>query len=378
MKEAILYEKLKNKKVRCQVCQRRCTIAPGQTGFCQTRLNKNGKLYTIIYSLVSSLNVDPIEKKPVFHFKPGTDALSLGTFGCNFRCKFCQNWQISYANASELTIQNGQPKAGPPLADQMKVPPKEAIKIAQKENCPGLAFTYNEPAIWLEYCLDVSRLAKNLSNPITLSDPGSDQVGDPGSSSKGLYTVWVTNGYATKKAIDKIAPFLDVYRVDLKSFDDKFYQKLIAIPGAGGIFENTQYVHDQYPKIHIECITNIIPGWNDSDKTLKSIARWIKKNLGPKTPWHVTRFFPAAQMQDTPPTPPETLIKAQKIGFKQGLHFVYLGNMITEKGENTYCPKCGSLNIKRTGYMTEILAVENKKGRGYCSKCGEDLNLTSS
>lgn len=351
MKEAILYKKLKSKTVQCNVCQRRCKIGEGQTGFCKTRLNKDGKLYTTIYGVVSSCNNDPIEKKPVFHYKPGSLCLSLGTFGCNFRCKFCQNWEISYANASKKEIVNGQ----------KKISPKQAVEMALNLGSEGIAWTYNEPAIWLEYSLDCAKIAKS---------PQTSSLKPQASSA--LYTCWVTNGYATREAIDLIAPYLDIYRVDLKSFDDKFYQKLIGVPKAAGVFEVTKYVHDKYPEIYIECVTNVIPGWNDDEKTLKKIANWILKNLGPKTPWHVTRFYPAAQMLEVPPTLPETLIKAQKIGFKTGLEFVYIGNIATETGENTYCPKCKTLNIKRTFYQTEILAVD-KKGR--CSKCGENLNL---
>ena len=277
MHEAILYEKLKNKNVRCQVCQRKCVIAPGKTGYCKTRVNKNGKLYTSIYAIVSAINNDPIEKKPVFHYQPGSFCLSLGTFGCNFRCLFCQNWEIAWADGV-AEAERGT-----------KISPQEAIRLAKKYQSAGIAITYNEPAIWLEYSLDVFKLAKK----------------------EDLYTCWVTNGYTTKEAIDIIAPYLDIYRVDLKSFDDYFYQKLINVPKAKPIFEMTKYVHDKYPQIHIECITNIIPTWNDSDETLKKIAKGIKKNLGPKTPWHVIRFFPYAKLTNVPPTPPETLFRAR-------------------------------------------------------------------
>lgn len=351
MKEAILYskkssayQKLKKGSVRCHVCQRRCVITKGEVGYCKTRKNVDGKLYTLIYGLASSINNDPIEKKPVFHYKPGSLCLSFGTFGCNFRCKFCQNWEIAYADASEL--KTGEPK--------LKITPEEAVKMAVSEGAEGIAITYNEPAIWLEYSLDVFKLVKGKR------------------VARELYTCWVTNGYATPETIDIIAPYLDIYRVDLKSFDDHFYQKLIKVPKAAGIFETTKYVHDKYPKIHIECITNIIPGWNDSEQNLKQIARWIVKNLGPATPWHVTRFFPDAQMQDVPPTPPETLIAGQKIGFKEGLEFVYIGNMTTETGENTYCPRCKTLAVERYGYTTKVLSVDKE---GKCKKCGENLNI---
>lgn len=343
MQETILYQKLPGKKVRCGVCQRKCIISEGQTGYCKTRINKGGRLYSTIYGIVSSINNDPIEKKPVFHYKPGSLCLSLGTFGCNFRCLFCQNWEISWADG----VAEAQFRT--------KISSEQVIDLAKKYNSAGIAITYNEPAIWLEYSLDVFKKVKSQK-----------------AKGKSLYTVWVTNGYATPEAIDLISPYLDVYRVDLKSFDDNFYQKLINVPKAQVIFNTTKYVHDKYPKIHIECITNIIPTWNDSQDNLKKIASWIVKNLGPKTPWHVTRFFPYAKLTDVPPTPPETLFQAREIGLKEGLEFVYIGNLEVDKEDDTFCPKCKKLVIKRDGYSTKILGV-NKEGK--CQFCGYKLNV---
>jgi len=187
-----------------------------------------------------------------------------------------------------------------------------------------------------------------------------------------LYTCWVTNGYATPQAIDLIAPYLDIYRVDLKSFDDNFYQKLINVPKAKVIFQTTKYIHDKYPNIHIECVTNIIPTWNDNPKMLAKIARWIKTNLGPKTPWHVTRFFPYAELTNVPPTPPETLFKAREIGLKEGLEFVYIGNLGVDQEDDTFCPKCQKLVIQRDGYFTKILGVTKQ---GKCQFCRYSLNI---
>ena len=339
MKEAVLYEKLPRKTVRCKACQWRCTISPGKWGYCQTRINKDGKLFSVIYGVVSSINIDPIEKKPVFHYKPGSNCFSLGTYGCNFRCAFCQNYGISYAQGTSLN-----------LDQQHLLSPEEAVRMAKKSNADGIAWTYNEPAIWLEYTLDCAKLAKK----------------------EGLYTCWVTNGYATKEAIDLVAPYLDIYRVDLKSFDDKLYQKLIHIPKADGVFETTKYVHDKYPRIHIECVTNVIPGWNDTEENLKALASWIKKNLGKKTPWHITRFFPDADLTNVPPTPRETLLKGREIGKKEGLEFVYLGNIDVEEEDDTFCPKGGNLAIKREGYIIQIIGVDKA---GHCQNCGEDLNI---
>jgi len=365
VKETILYQKLPGlpagqagKKVRCGVCQRKCLIPEGGVGYCKTRINRGGKLYTTIYGVVSSLNNDPIEKKPVFHFAPGSFCLSAGTFGCNFRCLFCQNYDISWADGI-AEAQYGQ-----------KIPPQDLVDLAYKYRSAGIAITYNEPAIWLEYSLEVFKKIQNSKFKIRNS-PACRQ-GRQSVIRNRLYTVWVTNGYATPEAIDVIAPYLDVYRVDLKSFDDKFYQKLINVPSAAPIFETTKYLHDKYPNIHIECVTNIIPGWNDSPETLAAVARWIKKNLGDLTPWHVTRFFPYAKLTDVPPTPPETLYKAREIGLKEGLKFVYIGNLPVEKEDDTFCPKCGNLAIHRNGYSTQVLAVTPE---GKCPKCREDLNI---
>ncbi len=310
----------------------------------------------MIYNVVSSVNVDPIEKKPVFHYKPGSPCLSLGTYGCNFRCKFCQNWLISHVNGGSLNIDN-----------EKALSAKEAISLAKKSNAQGVAWTYNEPAIWLEYCLDGAKLAKGHHLRGEAKPKTGEHLGGE------LYTCWVTNGFATPEAIDAIAPYLNIYRVDLKSFSDRLYQKLIKVPQAAGVFKTLKYVHDKYPKIHIECITNVVPTWNDSQDNLKRIANWIIKNISPKTPWHVTRFFPYADLSDVPPTPPETLFKARKLGMKEGLDFVYIGNMSVDKEDDTFCPKCGNLAIRRTGYSVEVLGV-NKDGR--CEDCGEDLNIT--
>jgi pyruvate formate lyase activating enzyme len=256
-----------------------------------------------------------------------------------FRCKFCINWLISHVNGGSLNIDN-----------EKALSAKEAIKLAKRSNALGVAWTYNEPAIWLEYSLAGAKLAKK----------------------ENIYTCWVTNGYASTEAIDAIAPYLDIYRVDLKSFSGRLYQKLINVPQAAGVFKTLKYVHDQYPQIHIECITNVIPTWNDSQDNLKRIANWIIKNIGKKTPWHVTRFFPYADLTNVPPTPEEVLYKARKIGMKEGLEFVYIGNMAVDKEDDTFCPKCENLAIRRTGYSVEVLGV-NKDGQ--CTDCGEDLNI---
>lgn len=336
--KAMLYEKLPENRARCNVCQRRCNIAEDKVGVCMTRVNKGGDIYSTIYGVVSSMAVDPIEKKPVYHYLPGTKCFSLGSFGCNFRCVFCQNWQIAFADGTQV-----------PAVEGHYVSPEEAVRLAKEYDCACIAWTYNEPAIWLEYTLDCAKLAK----------------------ANGLHTVYVTNGYATPEALDAIGPYLDVYRVDLKSFSDDFYRKLINVPKVEGILEVTKLAKEKWD-MHIEMVTNIIPTWNDDPDNLRSIARWIRCNLGELTPWHVTRFFPCAEMTDVPPTPLATLELAKRIGVEEGLKFVYIGNIAADTDQNTYCPACRTLSVARSGYDTRMEAVTE---RGACSNCGADLGI---
>ena len=339
LKEALLSENLSDGVIRCNICQRRCKIPGGGVGYCRTKINYRGILFDTIYGVISSAAVDPIEKKPVFHYKPGSMVFSVGTLGCNFRCVFCQNWQIAYADSVETAA--GSCKTG--------ITPEILIEIAKDNGSDGVAWTYNEPGIWLNYTLDCAKLCKE----------------------HGLYTVYVTNGYATPEHLDMIAPYLDVYRVDIKSMDDDFYRKLIKVPSVQGILDVTVRAKMEWG-IHIECVTNIIPDWNDSEENLTRTAKWIADNLGVNTPWHITRFFPYGELSQISPTPPETLEAAVIIGRQSGLKFVYLGNLQTPTGENTYCPKCGNLTIERSRYMTQIIGL-NSDGR--CIVDNENLNI---
>jgi len=332
-KEAILYEKLSDSRVQCQVCQWRCIINPGKLGVCRMRLNRAGKLYARNYAETSSVAADHIEKKPLFHFFPATYAFSLGTWGCNFHCQHCQNWEISCVDL-------------PPTSQQL-VPEKE-IELTKKYNCAGIAWTYNEPTIWLEYTLDSAKLAKK----------------------NGLYTVYVTNGYITPEAMDTIGPYLDAWRVDIKGFSDAFYRQLAKISGWRAILDMAKRAKEKWD-MHVEVVTNIIPTMNDDEEQLKGIATWIKDNLGELTPWHVTRFYPMRNLLHLPPTPVTTLEKAYQIGKEVGLKFVYLGNVAGHEYENTICYSCGKLIVRRIGYDTQVLGLEGSK----CQFCGAELNF---
>lgn len=331
MKEALLYEVLSGREARCQVCPRRCIIPEGKSGYCHTRINKNGKVYSLIYGRVASLAISPIEKKPMFHFYPGSLWVSLGSYGCNFRCPGCQNWELAHA----------------PIAMEMKrgkfISPPELIKMSIAQGCRGISWTYNEPTIWLEYIRDGAELAK----------------------AKGLLTNIVTNGFITTEALDILGPFLDSFRMDLKGFRKKTYAQIAHIDDFTPILKSAERAKHRWG-MHVEIITNLIPGVNDNEEELKDMAFWIKDALGRETPWHLTRFYPHYQFSHLVPTPLEVLERGREIGLGAGLLFVYLGNVPGHKGENTYCPKCRSLLIRR--FHFDIL--ENNLGQNKCLICG--------
>jgi len=336
MKETYLYEKLEGKKVRCNTCSQRCFILPGSRGVCGTRENIDGKLYSLVYGKAIAEHVDPIEKKPLFHFLPGSYSLSISTVGCCFSCWWCQNYEISQ-----------QPKSNKQI-EGFDLPPEQIVKDAKREDCQSISYTYTEPSIFLEYALDTMKLAKK----------------------EGLLNNWVSDGYMTPEALDLITPYLDAINVDLKAFKEKTYQKYI-----GGrlqvVLENLKDIYRR--GIHLEITTLVIPGLNDSKNELTQIAKFIKNELGSEVPWHISRFFPAYKMMDREPTKVETLQNAYEIGKRAGLSFVYLGNVSDPKRESTYCPKCGELVIFRSGYTIEIKNLKD----GLCGKCGEDLNIKS-
>ena len=336
MHEAMLYETLPGSAVRCHVCQWRCVIQPGKYGLCRVRHNREGTLEILNYGEVSSVAADPIEKKPLFHFHPTSQAFSLGGWGCNFHCKHCQNWQISHQTPEE----GGR--------SSQVISPKEAIRLAKQYRCDGIAWTYNEPCIWLEYTLDSAKLAKKGN----------------------LYTVYVTNGFFTEEALDIMGPYLDAWRVDLKGFSDSLYQGLAKVIKWRKILDVAKRAQDKWG-MHVEVVTNIIPTLNDDDGQLAGIANWIRDELGELTPWHVTRFYPHYEMQHLPPTPVSTIERAAEIGRKAGLRFIYVGNIPGHAGENTICYSCGKLVVERVGYHTKIVGLDGSR----CRFCGAELNF---
>ena len=285
-KEAVLYVKLKGNKVKCGVCNHQCVINDGNKGICGVRKNENGKLYTLVYGKAIAENIDPIEKKPLYHFLPGTKTLSIATVGCNFRCLYCQN-----ADISQVDFISGK-----------DLPPEKVVEDAIKTNCPSISYTYTEPTIFVEYALDTMKLARK----------------------KNLKNIWVSNGYMTKETLALIGPYLDAINVDLKAFTEKFYQEVCGAK-LKPVLESLKEIRKK--KIWLEVTTLIIPTKNDSPKELKNIAEFIKKELGSETPWHVSRFFPTYKLLDVPSTEVEKIYQAVEIGKKAGLKYVYEGNI---------------------------------------------------
>jgi pyruvate formate lyase activating enzyme len=332
--ETLVYEKLSEGAVRCRICQRRCRIKEGEWGHCRTRLNRQGKLFSTIYGEVASWRKAPIEIKPVFHYLPGSYALSLGSVGCNFLCPGCQNWDISFAKVESLGTSTRY------------FSPEETIALAKNYDCQGISWTYNEPTLWFEFTFEGARLAKIA----------------------GLYTNYVTNGYITPEALDKIAPYLDVFRVDLKAFSRKSYQKISNIKNWQGILKIIRRAKKKW-HMHVELVTNVIPKINDDPAQLHSLVQWIKKELGSDTPWHITRFFPQWHLCHLSPTPIQTLEEAREMGLSEGLQFVYIGNVSGHPANHTYCPACGKMIIRRS----DSGEVDSLMINGSCPFCGESI-----
>ena len=335
MKEVYLYKKLSEKKVQCQTCAHRCVILPKKRGICGVRESQNGKLYALNYGKAIAVNIDPIEKKPFFHFLPGSHSLSIATVGCNFRCDNCQNWAISQG-FKELKEIPGEDLA-----------PEKIVEIALKNNLSSVSYTYTEPTIFLEYALDTMKLAKKA----------------------GLKNIFVSNGFMSEESAKLIIPYLNANNIDIKSFSDKFYQK-----HCGGRLQPVLNTAKLMKKsgVWLEITTLVIPTLSDSEENFKKIAKFVFNELGSETPWHVTQFSGAIswKLKDLPDTPVETLKKAYKIGKKTGLKYVYTGNVPGLDLEDTFCPKCKALAIDRVGYF-----IKRYDKNGKCPKCNNDLNL---
>jgi len=328
--KAVLFKKGEDKKVHCFLCSHKCTINPDQFGICGVRQNMDGTLYSLIYGEAIAFHIDPIEKKPLYHFLPGSLSYSVATIGCNFRCGFCQNWQISQTNK----------KDGPGFPGKHLLP-RDIVRNAKSSDCKSIAYTYTEPTIFFEYAYDTAKLARKQK----------------------LYNIFVTNGFMTKQAIDMIQPYLDAANIDLKSARNEFYQSHCKAK-LQPVMDNIAYMKKK--GIWVEVTTLIIPMENDSEKELQQIAEFIA-NISKDIPWHISRFHPQFQMQNTPITAMQTLQKAFKAGKKAGLKYVYLGNVY--EGNETICPECQNKIIERIYFNIKKQDVKD----GKCTHCGTKI-----
>jgi len=331
IREAILYEKLDEAKVRCNLCAHRCKINPDRQGVCGVRENRNGIFYSLVYGTLIAENLDPIEKKPFFHVYPASQSYSIATVGCNFKCEFCQNHDISQMPAATRMI------AGEDFL------PEEIVARAKKSRARTIAYTYTEPTVYFELALETAKIA----------------------AENGLANVFVTNGFMTAETIETIAPYLAAANVDLKSFRDAFYKKYCGAR-LDPVLESLKKMKDL--GIWVEITTLLIPGLNDSDEELRDIARFIA-GLGRATPWHISRFHPQYKMRNLPVTPLDSLHRAVQIGRETGLKYVYSGNVPGDDGENTRCFHCGKLLIERYGFQVVNLNLKDKS----CPHCGTGL-----
>ncbi len=327
LQEASFYKKLKDKAVQCNLCRRNCLIQEGGRGQCGVRKNIGGKLYSLVYGRTLTMSIDPIEKKPLFHFKPGSQCMGISTYGCNLFCLHCQNWQISQERSEEA------------IARVPFISPEEIVENALASNVEGIACTYTEPSIFAEFALDTMKIAKK----------------------KGLYNVWVSNGYMSKECIDAIAPFLDAINVDLKG-NERFYKEVCGNVKIEFIKENIELLHKK--KVHQEITNLVVPGYNDNEKDFKGVSEFIA-SIDKEMPLHFTRFWPQHKMQHLPPTDEGKLHRAKEIALKAGLKYVYVGNVAAE--ENTFCPKCGAVLVRRFGLAGEAVGLDKS---GKCKKCG--------
>ena len=331
MKKADFFEIIDSDSgtIQCSLCSHRCKIKDGRRGLCQVRENQKATLYTLVYGRLISENIDPIEKKPIFHMLPGSLSYSISTVGCNFRCRHCQNYDIS----QYPTLHSGK------IAGHKRTP-EEIVNEALETGCKSISYTYVEPTIFFEFAYETAVAAHEA----------------------GLRNVFVSNGYTTPEATRKIAPYLDANNIDLKAFTEKFYHEVCGARLAP-ILDTIRLMKEL--GVWVEVTTLVIPGWNDSDNELKEIATFIYET-DPHIPWHVTRFYPTYKMTDRQPTPVGTLRRARDIGLETGLKYVYTGNIPGEEGENTFCPECGQRLIRRTGFSAHHVGLSGEK----CEKCG--------
>jgi len=332
--EALLYEQLKESKVKCNLCSHRCIIKDGSRGICRVRENRYGKLESLVYGRIIARQIDPIEKKPIFHLSPGSLSYSIATCGCNFKCRFCQNADIAQMPSNQGGIITGHICS-----------PQEIVDDAAKGNCKTIAYTYTEPTVYFEFAYETAKLAKK----------------------RGIKNIFVTNGYMTSEMLRMAAPFLDAANVDLKSYNNDFYKTYCEAK-----LEPVKETMRQMKSLGIllEITTLLIPGLNDDASEMEGIANFIANDLGVATPWHISRFHPTYKMTDRPMTPAETITEAREIGLKAGLRYVYTGNVPGEAGENTFCYNRGEVLIERYGFHVDKNMIKNSR----CTFCNAEID----
>ncbi len=330
LREAMYYDKLDGNKVRCHLCPLVCELEDGERGACAVRINLGGVLRTLIYGKLVAVHNDPIEKKPLYHFLPSSRAFSIATAGCNLGCVFCQNWQIS--------------QALPENARYMSLTPEQVVAAAKRAGCKTIAYTYTEPTVFYEFMLDCARLAKK----------------------EGIRNVWITCGYINPDPFRELCKYLDGANVDLKGFSEDFYREYCKA-SLEPVLTTLKIAREE--GLWVEVTNLIIPGANDDPEMIRDLCKWVRTNLGPDTPLHFSRFHPNYQLLDKPPTPVSTLERAAQIAKEEGIHHVYIGNAPTTSSDDTYCPQCGRLLVRRRGFFLE----KNDIADGRCPKCGAEI-----
>ncbi|MGB9837029.1 MAG: AmmeMemoRadiSam system radical SAM enzyme [Candidatus Saccharicenans sp.] len=328
--EARYYEKLPDREIKCNLCPRFCQLGDKERGFCGVRENQNGRYYTLVYGKVASLNVDPIEKKPFFHFLPGSLAFSLATAGCNLSCRFCQNWEISQMRPEQVRNVN--------------MPPEAVVAAAENQACPVIAYTYSEPVIFYEFMYDTSLQARR----------------------KGIRNTVVSAGYINPQPLADLLKVVDAIKIDLKAYNQDFYRQYVR-GELQPVLETIKQIARS--SVWLEIVYLVIPTLNDNPDEIRNMCRWLKSEIGPDYPLHFSRFHPMYLIKNLPPTPVSTLEKLRQIALEEGLRYVYVGNVPGHPGENTYCPNCGKLIIGRYGYTV----TKNEIKKGQCRFCGQKI-----
>jgi len=328
--EARYYDKLDNRKIRCNLCPRECVIDDLERGYCGVRENQGGTYYSLVYGKACSAHIDPVEKKPLFHFLPGTNAFSISTVGCNVMCKFCQNWEISQSTPEQI--------------QSYDLPPENVAAIARQKNCSSIAYTYGEPVVFTEYMYDSAQAGHGY----------------------GVKSVMISNGYIQEKPMRDLCKVLDAVKIDLKAYTERFYKELVS-GELRPVLDTLALLREE--NMWNEIVYLVIPNQNDDPRELRDMCKWIVKELGEDVPIHFSRFHPQYRLKNVPPTPVQTLKKAHQIALDSGLHYAYIGNVPGDPAESTYCPACGKVVIRRIGYSI----TENNLNSGKCSACGNPI-----